>query len=308
MAPGDIGMTLASDLIADTKRHLLSGTRESMNKLDGAINSSVTDVTFEFTSNLPTIGSYVEVDLEIMYVWSMAGQVATVERGQLGSTAAAHSDDAVATINPRYPKFAILKAINDELRDLSSPMNGLFAVRSVELTASASSGSYDLTASTDVLEVLSVRHSLPGFTDSWVPLTNYELAQSAGGDFASGTSLVVHDGIVPGRTVRVLYKASFDALSAVTDNVETITGLPESMHDIPPLGAAMRLVAPREIRRNQTGSQGDTRRAEEVPAGAVTSSMRGIAALRQARINAEAAKLATRYPDRGFMPVGPSVW
>lgn len=303
-------MTLASDLIAETRRHLESYRRQPLNQLATGVNASAT--TLEFTHDIGQIqqGVYLEIDLELVYVWSVdqAGRTATVQRGQAGSTAASHLADAMVTVDPAYPDFTILKALNDDLRDLSSPMNGLFAVRSVELTASASSGSYDLTASTDVLEVLSVRHSLPGFTDSWVPLTNYELAQSAGGDFASGTSLVVHDGIVPGRTVRVLYKASFDALSAVTDNVETITGLPESMHDIPPLGAAMRLVAPREIRRNQTGSQGDTRRAEEVPAGAVTSSMRGIAALRQARINAEAAKLATRYPDRGFMPVGPSVW
>ena len=301
-------MTLASELVADTRRHLLSGTREAMNRLDAAINSSVTSITFEFASPLPVAGSLIEVDLEVMHVWSITGQTAVVERAQLGSTAASHSDAAVATINPRYPSFAIVKALNDDLRDLSSPLNGLFAVRSVELTASASVGSYDLTSSADVLEVLSVRHSVPGFTDSWVPLSNYELAQNAGDDFASGSSLVVHDGIEPGRTIRVLYKASFDPIATLADNVATVTGLPDSMHDIPPLGAAMRLVAPREIRRNDTASQGDSRRAGEVGAGAVLSSMRGIAALRQARINAESAKLTTRFPDRGFIPVGPAVW
>ena len=303
-------MTTLADLIADTKRHLLSGGREQMNKLATAATEADTTLLLTYDLGAVQAGAYLQIDLEVMYVWQVdaSAKSAIVERGQLGSTAAAHSASAVVTVNPSWPDFAVAKALNEELRSLSAPSNGLFAVRSVELTASAAAGSYDLTSSTDVLEVLSVRHSLPGLANTWATLTNYELAQNAGSGFASGSSLVIHDGISQGRTIRVLYKASFDPLTNLTDNVETISGLPASAHDIPPLGAAMRLVAPREIRRNQIDSQGGSRRSEEVPPGAVAASLRGIASLRQQRIVEEASLLAQRHPDRGFIPSGPLVW
>lgn len=294
-------MTLASDLVADTKRHLLSNTREVMNKLDGAINASAADVTLAFTSGLPTAGSYIEVDLEMMYVWSVAGQVATVERGQLGSTATTHDDAALVTINPRYPAFAVFKALNDDIRSLSAPANGMFAVRTLDLVADGATGWYDLTGATDVLDVLSVRHEVFG-TDQWVNLTNWEISNVAGAGFASGSALRITDGLALGRTIRVLYKASFDPLVTLADDVESVTGMPEGTHDIPSLGAAMRLVAPREIDRNDTKSQGDSRRAEEVGAGAMLSSIRGIAGLRQTRINDEVSRLMQLHPDRGFIP------
>lgn len=299
-------MTTARELVAETKRHLLSGQREARNRLTAPITSNVTTVTLEFATGLPVAGSYLEIDLEVLYVWSITGQVATVERGQLGSVATSHLAGAAATVNPKFPDFAILKALNDDLVDLASPINGLFAVRSVDLTASATGGSYDLTSATDLLEVLSVRHRLPGLPDSWATITNYELSQSAGSDFASGYSLDITDALTPGRAVRVLYKAAFSPLTSLADDVETVTGMPDWMMSLPPLGAAIALVAPREIRRN-TLEQGDTRRGEEVPAGAIAGSIRPLMMVRQTRINAASARLAQMYPDRGFLPAQ-AVW
>jgi len=62
------------------------------------------------------------------------------------------------------------------------------------------------------------------------------------------------------------------------------------------LGAQIRLMSPREIKRNFTESQGDTRRADEVPAGSVAGSVSNLLRLRRDRIQAEAARLARAYP------------
>jgi hypothetical protein len=64
------------------------------------------------------------------------------------------------------------------------------------------------------------------------------------------------------------------------------------------LGAQIRVMAGREVKRNFTESQGDTRRAEEVPAGAVGGSILNLQRLRRDRIQAEAARLNRQYPIR----------
>ena len=84
--------------------------------------------------------------------------------------------------------------------------------------------------------------------------------------------------------------------AALSTNV-SVTGLQPSATDLPPIGAAIRLMAGREIKRNFTESQGDTRRSTEVPPGAIAQSANGLARLRQTRIAAEAARLHALYPS-----------
>jgi hypothetical protein len=64
------------------------------------------------------------------------------------------------------------------------------------------------------------------------------------------------------------------------------------------LGAQIRLMAGREVKRNFTESQGDTRRGDKVPAGAVGNSINNLLRLRRDRITAEAARLNRQYPTR----------
>ena len=68
------------------------------------------------------------------------------------------------------------------------------------------------------------------------------------------------------------------------------------MEDILEMGVMVRLMSPREVKRNFIESQGDTRRSEEVQAGAIANSFTNIMRLRKERIVAEAARLARQYP------------
>ena len=97
-------------------------------------------------------------------------------------------------------------------------------------------------------------------------------------------------------SLRVTYKTGFNPMALEANDVQTITGFPLSAEDILVLGAQIRLMAPREIKRNFTESQGDTRRADEVPAGSVTNSIANLQRLRRDRIIAEATKLDSQYP------------
>jgi len=58
----------------------------------------------------------------------------------------------------------------------------------------------------------------------------------------------------------------------------------------------LRLMAGREIKRNFLESQGDTRRAEEVPPRAIMDSVANIQRLRRERVIAEAGRLKAQYP------------
>jgi hypothetical protein len=71
-----------------------------------------------------------------------------------------------------------------------------------------------------------------------------------------------------------------------------------SLEDVLRMGVQLRAMVGREVKRNFTEAQGDTRRAAEVQPGAVQASWRGIAAIRQARIEAEQARLSQQYPLR----------
>ena len=94
---------------------------------------------------------------------------------------------------------------------------------------------------------------------------------------------------------RVTYKQAFAPFVNLSDDATTVAGLSLPMYDLPPLGAMVALVAPREVKRNQIDSAPDSRRATEVPPGAVMNSVAQVLALRQRRINAEASRLHQLY-------------
>lgn len=312
-------MTTAQQLVDDTKRLLLSGQREPMNKL--AADTSPGTGTLAFTRDLGAIqeGADVQVGLEVFHVWEIdvGAKTAVVEPAQLGSTAAAHDAGDIVTVNPKFPDHVILRALNDDLSSLSSPANGLYAIRSSDLAYVEGRSGYDLDGVTNLLDIIEIRTEREASYNDWPLVSDFTLSRDVDAtDFPSGYALFLTQMGVSGANVRIRYKASFGSLTSLADDVEVVTGLPLSAHDLPPLGAALRLIYPREIRRNFTDSQGETRRLEEVPAGATLNSARGLAAQRQARINEEYARLSQQFPLRQYLPaptegtvaVGDSGW
>lgn len=290
-------MTTVAQWIDTVKDYVLTGSREEQDILNGNITDVATTlVPTDFTDGIQQ-GAEIEIDLERMYVRSVAGGVnITVIRGYRGTTKAAHTTGADIIVNPRVPKASIVRELNNELASLSSPTNGLYKTATVDLTWSGSQYGYNLTGVTDIEDVLSVQWE--GYTGyAWIPVpaSQWRLGRSQDTtDFSTGLALFF-DAPISGRTVRVVYKAPFTAVAAVSDVVETVAGLPATAVDIPPLGAAINLVAPSEIRRSMDG-QGDPRGDEDVPPGSRTNSTRWLMARRQQRIAEEASRLARDHP------------
>jgi len=291
-----------SALIEETRQHLR--LRPALNRVNGPVSAGASSVAFDFDLGPIQSGATVAVGLEVMYVWSVNAnaKTATVQRGMLGSTDAAHSDGDIVYVNPHgYSPWEIWRALGDELNDLSSPSNGLFRVVTTTATFNSSIYGYDLAGATDVLDVLEVKADESGPETTWPTLRpdQYILKrESDTTDFASGFSVVLSAGVESGRPLRITYAAPFTAMTALTDDVTTDAGLPATASDIPPLGAALRLSWPDEVSRNVTHRQSDTRRAEEVPPGAQLRAPQGLAALRETRIAAEASRLRQQWPIR----------
>ena len=292
-------MTTAADLITVTRnRYLLGGMQEQRNKLNAAYTAGGTTLAFLYPLKGIQAGATLSVGLNTFYVWAVdaASQTATVEGGYGGSTDVSLALGTAVRVSPRYTDSEILGALNEELLALSSPANGLFQIKTYSFAYSAAQVGFDLTGVTDLRDIYSVRYTEPDSYDRTPVLEPSQYRLERNSDTAA-LSLKLLVGGWPGRTVTVSYRAPFTTLTDLASDVST-TGLAVTAYDLPPMGAAIRLGAGKEIRRNQNESQGDTRRAEEVPSGGVTNSFRQVMMLRQQRISDELSRLLTAYPYR----------
>jgi hypothetical protein len=180
------------------------------------------------------------------------------------------------------------------MADLSSPLNGLFQVKSLNIDYNGSDPMIDLTGVTAIIDLLNV--SVRYMVDDYPVARKVRLVRDMPtDDFASGFALKFDQGVFPGR-LRVNYKSPYTAATSEANDITTVCGVQESVVDLIALGTQIRLMSPREIKRNFTESQGETRRAEEVASGQVTNSISQLIRLRRDRIQAEAARLARAYP------------
>jgi hypothetical protein len=289
-------VSTTAQIITRTQRQLLSGVVEERNKLSATITATATSCVLTYDLGSVRQGSVIEIGSEQVYVWDVieVSKTLTIERGFNGTTAAAHTGGSVCTINPRFPRNQILEAVNDELADLSSPVNGLFQVKNLDLTYNSSSRQMNLPGALDIIDLIDVRYRYRA--DDYKQVSSYKLLRNMPTkDFGSTFGLQI-DSDVSNGDIRITYKAPFGRVAAEADDLQNISGFPLSAEDILVIGSQIRLMAPREVKRNFTESQGDTRRSDEVPSGAVANSITNLLRMRRDRITAEAQRLARLYP------------
>ena len=289
-------MSTVGTVIDRTVRQLMSGTVEERNKTTAAINATVTSVAFQYDLSGIRPGGVIQIDNELMYVWeiSAGSKSVTVERGWNGTTAAAHSASSIATVDPKFPRAQILEAMNAELDDLASPMNGLFQIKILELNYNGTDLMINLPTTDKIIDLISV--SLRYISTDYIKVRRCRLIRDLpNDDFNTGYAIRFDEQVRAGRMI-IVYKSPFNNITSESQNIQNVTGLPTSCEDILIIGSQIRLVGPREIKRNFTESQGDTRRSDEVPSGSVSNSITNLLRMRRDRITSEAAKLMRQYP------------
>ena len=289
-------MSTAGAVLTRASRQLLSGTVEERNKLATTVTSADTSIVLSYDLGGFREGSVIEIDSELMYVWTALSATKTLEvqRGYDGTTAAAHTTGAVAVVNPRFPRQQMLDALNADLDDLSSTVNGLFRVVAQDISYNGSDRQINLTSASGVIDLLDVR--LRYLADDYPVIRKVRLQRNLPtADFASGIAIVFDEAVMAG-TLRVVTKREFTRVTAEANDMQTVAFLPVSCEDIIEMGVILRMMNGREIKRNFIESQGDTRRSEEVPPGSTRDSLTNIQRLRRERIVAEAARLKQQYP------------
>ena len=289
-------MTTVATILNRASRQMLAGVVEERNKLASSLTSGDTSVVLSYDVGGFRSGSVFEIGTELIYVWDAnpATKTLTVERAYAGTTASAHSAGAIITLSPRFPRAQMFDALNADLDDLSSTANGLFRVGIASVSYNGSDRQVNIAGSSTIIELLDVR--LRYLADEYPVISKVRLQTDLPtADFASGNSIVFDEAVQAG-TLRVRYKAPFTRASSESSDLTTDCFLPATCDDIVEMGVMLRMMAAREIKRNFTESQGDTRRSEEVPSRAIMESVANIQRLRRDRVVAEAGRLKAQYP------------
>lgn len=290
--------TPASNWVGLTRQHLQGTTRDELTTLGALLSSGGTSATLAtpFSASI-VAGALLGTELEVLQITGgVSSPTVNVARGLNGSVGASHANGTNVLVNPRFTDWAIFQALNDELASLSAPSNGLYQIPTpYNFAYSAAVDSYNLTL-TGFIDVLDVRWQDVGPSNNWPIVRRYAVQRDADPTAFTGTvALRLYEPVMPGRTIHVIYKAEFTVLTDLTTSVAT-TGLPATAWDIPPLGAAARLLMAREARRSAFDTQPESRQATDVPPGAARSAAQGLLALRNQRILEEAGRLNARHP------------
>jgi|TARA_R110000764_G_scaffold195093_1_gene280334 hypothetical protein len=306
--------------VDETRDMLLSGYVE---ELDLVVTAPIpattgTELVVQGIASSIVKGVIIEVNTELMYVTSVTSTTISVMRGYGGSTAATHIAGDLVRVSPKFPAHRIISSLNDDLADICSPANGMFQIRVSTFTYNGGVAGYNLDTDDGsggaytVDSVYEVTHAAVGVLANEPEIISWRLKRDRDtGSFASGNALILYDGAIPGRTVRVLYKSPLTPISTTDLTLDrSLTGLATSAYDLPPLGAAMALMTTRPIRREFLDAQGTSRMGEEVPPGAISASFRDLMGRRRARLEAETSRLVTQYPQQWsrHSAVGNSMW
>ena len=289
-------MTTMADLVADVRRMTYGSMSERINLIGTSASAVVDEVTLELDVSGIQEGMILSSGLNVWYVKgvSVGDRKVFVVPGIDNAPVNGVTSGDMVFVRPRMTDWYAFNMLNDEIKSLSAPTNGLFQLKSWTVDVDPTYQSYDVPSSaSNLLSLHRVRYRLPGTPDVWVDLPSFSWRWHTGTD-TNRVQLLRN--IPVGTEVQFVYKAPFSAATSLTTNVVTECGLAETMVDIPPLGVSMMLLNTTESRRVQVQTQGDARRADEVPATANSSQATQLRRLYRDRIQDEYARLMNRMP------------
>jgi hypothetical protein len=292
-------MTTFNNLIDDVQLDL-SGFTYRQDRVTYLVSAATTSDLILNVASTDNIGKgIIEIDDEMMWVDSYDRQANTITiapfgRGYNGTTAAAHSTNTKVTITPTYPRYAVKRAINDTI---GAVYPKVFATGSSAVSFLASRTTYPLPA--DAVQILSMAWQSVGPTKEWLPIRQWRwdpLAYAT--SFPTGKSVSIYDNVLPGRTINIIYAHIPTAMSNLSDDFETVTGLPSSMKDVVVYGAAWRLSSYVDPARISISSPQADELDVKRPYGTGTNVTKNLQALYLQRLEEESLKQKLQYPTR----------
>ena len=291
-------MTLFSELIDETALALTGYTAKQDQATFLTAPMGATDTTFVVADGTVLTRGIVEIDEELIWVDSFdrTSNTATVPpygRGFRDTTATVHSAGVRVTISPAFPRSMIRKDVNEAI-DAIYP--SLFGVYYTTFSFIASRTTYQLPS--EAIDALAVSWQTIGPSLEWLPVRHYRIDRTANPIvWNSGKTISISDGIIPGRTVQVVYTKKPTQLEYDTDDFTT-TGLPDSAREVIILGAAYRSAAYVDMGRIPAMSAEAAAQGQSNPVGSGTNVSRYFYQMYQQRLAVEMARQAEQYPPR----------
>lgn len=241
----------------------------------------------------------VEVGDELMWVESFdrttsTATIAPYGRGFRGTNKAPHSIGDRVTIAPSFPRDMVRKQLNNSITGVFPNIFGVFYTT---FTFVSSKTTYELPSEAD--EILAVTWQTTGPSQEWLPVRQYSMNKNAYvGAFNTGKSINIYDGIVPGRTVHVVYSRQPQELFLNSDDFEDVTYLPAYAKEPVVLGAAYRMASFMDVGRLPAESAEVDQIDGQTPIGSGGTVTRALYALYQQRLQVASDRQKEDYPIR----------
>jgi len=265
--------------------------------LTAGINS--TDLSIALANGENIGKGVIEVDEELIHLDSVdrtdrSAVISPFGRGYRGTTAASHDTNSKVTFAPSFPKLSVKRAINDTIKAVYP---NIYGVDRTTFTFNSAQTTYSIPAAAE--SVLSITWQIVGPTGEWMPIRSWRHDPNANtGEYATGNTVSIYEGLTPGRTVQVVYSKEPTELSSGSDVFTTVTGLPASTRDVIVYGAAYRMVSFIDPGRlNFVAPEADQNDSTR-QFGSGTNTARYLLALYQQRLQEEAAKQIAKQPVR----------
>lgn len=284
-------MTTLADVINDVQNHLYSQfqIRDNVTSLTAALDDSA--VTFTVDEPEAVRKGFVEIDDELIEVKSSSSASGVTVfpwgRGERGTTAAAHAQDAKVVVNPLYPRSVIKAAVNETVTALY-PNLWETVVADVG-PYSVSDLSYALPATCE--EVISVNYEVQSSGGMRRPMNRFQMVR----DTTGAPYIELYQGARSGENFRVTYKRIPTGFTTEATTFDT-AGLKEQWRDLIRYGVLYKLLVGAEGQRLQMQSaEASARNATAQPFQAQSVSKHYLS-LYRARLEEERRLLLNEYP------------
>jgi hypothetical protein len=288
-----------SDLIDETQI-MLSGYSQRQDQATFlTANMDDSQLTIQVADAGSLSRGLIEIGDELMWVDSFdrTNSTATLSpygRGFRSTRKSPHNAGDRVTVSPSFPRDIIRKQLNNAVTGVFPDIFGVFYTTFQFIS---SKNTYELPSEAD--EVLAVSWQTVGPTQEWLPVRQYSMNKNAFvGSFNTGKTITVFDGIVPGRTVHVVYSRQPQELLLPSDDFESVTKLPPYAKEAVILGAAYRLVSFMDSSRLPGESAEIDQIDQQTPVGSGGTVTRALFQLYQQRLSVASQRQQEDFPIR----------
>lgn len=286
-------MTTMGELVQQTRSALNGTLSEALSVLAAPYVAGSGVLNLRYLARQVPPGSILSVGLNTFYVieGDPSGQKIIVLPSYDGGPDVDMPEGSRVEIRPRHTIFRTFRELTEAMDNMCTPRTGLWVpirwVAPVDVVWST----YPVPAGLKPERVLGVRYRFPGSPDRWIQVERFRFQPEA----STGAQITVFSPIPGGTDVEFTAGGRISAPVDLDQNI-TDTGLPEEWSDIALYAACASLALTGEARRAQPSSQGDPRRAEELPMGMSTSLSREFTRRHDDRVDEEYSRLVRLFP------------